>query len=224
MHFSILLGGELMRLKLSLKLEDNVIDIDYRRFLLSFIKLALSTYDKEYFNNLYEEGANKIKPFTFSAFLPNPTFSQDKISLAEKYMNITISFNDYATGVMFYNSFNQIKFKKFPLKDNNLTLVNISLLNEKEINDNTVKISFLSPLVVRDRNRETQKDMYYSFEQEKFNETLLINLREQLKYSDILENVLNDFSIKPILPKKVIVKFYEKNIECSIGTFELSRE
>lgn len=212
-----------MRFKLSLRLENNAIDVDYRKFLLSFIKLSLSNYDKDYFDSLYKEGTNTIKPFTFSVYLPSPTFFENTISLSENYINVTMSFNDYADGVMFYNSFNQMKFEKFPLKNNNLTLTNISLINEKEIKDNKIKVSFTSPLVVRDRDRETRKDMYYSFEQEKFNETLLINLREQLKITNIPENNLTDFTIKPILPKKIIVKFYEKKIECSVGTFELTR-
>lgn len=67
-----------------------------------------------------------------------------------------------------------------------------------------------------------KKDHYYSFSANQFLETVKINIREQLKITNLPEGIENTFEIKPIQAKKVIVKFYEKKIEGSIGTFEIS--
>ena len=80
-----------------------------------------------------------------------------------------------------------------------------------------------SPIIVRNHNRETQKDMYYSFEKaEEFNKYIKINIEEQMKEEGLDLNLLEGFEIKPIKTKKTVVKVYEYSIECSIGTFELT--
>ena len=94
------------------------------------------------------------------------------------------------------------------------------LIPEKEIKDNKIIIKFQSPLCAR--KREENKDYYYSFENEKFEEMLKINIKEQLKITNIPLETVDTFKIKPIKAKKIIIKFYEKYIECSTGTFELS--
>ena len=56
--------------------------------------------------------------------------------------------------------------------------VSLLELPEKEIKDNKIIIKFQSPLCAR--KREENKDYYYSFENEKFEETLKMNIKEQL--------------------------------------------
>ena len=61
----------------------------------------------------------------------------------------------------------------------------------------------------------------YSFENEKFEETLKMNIKEQLKITNIPVESVETLKITPIKAKKVIIKFYEKQIECSTGSFAL---
>lgn len=215
-----------MRFKLHFQLENETLDIDYRRIFLSFIKKALQESNKEFFEKFYAEGTNKMKPYTFSVFLGNPAFLEDRIELKEKSIDVLFSFLNYETTIPLYNAFNSMLFKKFSLKNNSMTLTNISMLPEKEIISEQITIKLLSPLVVRDHNRETKKDYYYSFRHTEFQEMLKINIREQLKALDfnkkIVGDLLNNFTIIPLTPKKVVVKFYEKQIESSLGVFELS--
>lgn len=210
-----------MRLKLYFQLENEKIDLDYRRIFLSYIKKSLQDYDESYFESLYRLGDNKIKPFTFSVFIPHPQFQPEDILIKEKYLEMTISFADNIMAAIFYNAFNHTRLKSFPLKENKMKLINISMLPEKRILGNSIVVKFLSPLVVRDRNQETRKDYYYSFEHEKFISMLKINIREQLKNSELEESLLDGFEVKAIQAKKTVVKFYEKQIEASLGTFEL---
>ena len=101
-----------------------------------------------------------------------------------------------------------------------MTLENITMANEKEITTEKISVKFQAPLCIR--LRENNKDYYYSYENEKFEETLKINIKEQLKITNMPTEIVDTFTIKPIKAKKVLIKFYEKCIECSTGTFELS--
>ena len=62
-------GGEYMRLKLFFKLENNIIDVQYRKGIISWIKHAIQEYDKNLFNQIYS--ANQKKTFTFAPILSN---------------------------------------------------------------------------------------------------------------------------------------------------------
>lgn len=132
-------------------------------------------------------------------------------------MNMTIE--NYETAITIYNAFNHQKNEKFSINQNSWTLQNIVLIPEKEIKDNKIVIKFQSPLCVR--QREENKDYYYSFENEKFEETLKMNIKEQLKITNIPLELVETLKVTPIKAKKVIIKFYEKQIECSTGIFEL---
>ena len=94
------------------------------------------------------------------------------------------------------------------------------MMMEKEITSEKITIKFQSPLCVRERN--DNKDYYYCYENDKFEEIIKINIKEQLKITDIKEEVINTFKITPVRPKKVVIKFYEKCLECSTGVFEIS--
>jgi len=130
-----------------------------------------------------------------------------------------MTIENYEKAITIYNAFNHQKNKKFSINQNSWTLQNIVLIPEKEIKDNKIVIKFQSPLCVR--QREENKDYYYSFENEKFEETLKMNIKEQLKITNIPLELVNTLKITPIKAKKVIIKFYEKQIECSTGIFEL---
>lgn len=209
-----------MRFRLNFNLENENFPVQYRKSILSFIKLSLSRYNEEYYKKLYNEKDNIIKQYTFAVFFNNPIFKEDEIIIKDKKFNINFSVSDYEIAVALYNAFNHQKRVKFSINNNSWTLENIVMLNEKKINTENLKIKFLSPLVVR--SRENQKDYYYSYESPEFEEIIKVNIKEQLKITDIPQNVVDTFGIKAINAKKVIIKFYEKKMECSLGTFEIS--
>ena len=57
-----------------------------------------------------------------------------------------------------------------------MTLKNITMIIEKEITTDKIIVKFQAPLCVR--SRENNKDYYYSYENEKFEEILKINIKE----------------------------------------------
>lgn len=208
-----------MRYKLYFELEKEEVPLDYHRCILSYIKLSLTEYDKKYFETLYKD--NNIKPFTFSVFFNGASFNKDIILVEEKKFELNISTSDYNLAVVLYNSFNNFVNKKFQLNNNHMILKKICLMPERKITTESIKIKFLSPLVVRDRDREARKDYYHSFSSDQFLEKLKININEQIKKCNFSSDILDDFNLIPILPKKTVVKFYEKQIECSLGIYML---
>lgn len=208
-----------MRMKLYFTLENEKMPIDYRRSIISFIKLSLSEYSENEFKKYYNEKDNIVKPYAFSIFFRQPQINGQEIILEDKRFEMNITMENYETAITIYNAFNHQKNKKFSINQNSWTLQNIVLIPEKEIKESKIIIKFQAPLCVR--KREENKDYYYSFEDEKFEETLKMNIKEQLKITSIPAELVDTLKIVPIKAKKVIIKFYEKQIECSTGIFEL---
>lgn len=208
-----------MRFKLQLELENEYLPIQYRKNILSFIKKSLSEYDIKYFNNIYHEKDNNIKPFTFAVFMEKPIFEKENIKIENKCFNIYMSFEDINMSLMFYNGLNNQLNKKFSIDKNSWCLKKITMIPEKNIINESITIKFMSPLVVR--SRENEKDYYYSSNDSQFERTLKINIKNQLQKSTIPPELVEDFKIEPINARKTVVKFYEKQIECSIGTYKL---
>ena len=211
-----------MRMKLYFTLENEKMPIDYRRSIISFIKLSLSEYSENEFKKYYNQKDNIIKPYAFSVFFRHLQINGQEIILEDKRFEMNMTIENYETAILIYNAFNHQRNKKFSINQNSWKLQNIVLIPEKEIKENKIIIKFQSPLCAR--KREENKDYYYSFENEKFEETLKINIKEQLKITNIPTELVDTLKITPIKAKKVIIKFYEKQIECSRGIFELEGE
>ncbi len=208
-----------MRLKLSFELENPKLDIQYRKSILSWIKHAIQEYDENLFQEMYH--ANQKKTFTFAPILSAPQFGKEEIIMKDNRFSVLFSAYNYSHALHLYNSFLGQKFKKFSLFQNSMTLMQLIMIPEKEIVTEKVTIKMESPLVVRNHNRETLKDMYYAYEREEFKKYLCINIEEQLQPENIDKHILNGFDIKPIQAKKIVIPVYEKMLECSIGTFQL---
>lgn len=208
-----------MRYKLFFELENKDISIQYRKSILSFFKKSLSEYDNEIYEKLYHAKDPIMKPYTFSVFFRESEFRENRIIVNSKQMELNISIADYEIAVILYNAFNHQRNKIFHLEHNSMTLKNIVLIQEKQINTEEITIKFMSPLIVR--QRENEKDYYFSVEGEKFLETLKINIKEQLKLTNYSMDIVDSIKLEKINGRKTVVKFYEKQMEGSIGTFKL---
>jgi len=212
-----------MRLKLDFELEKPELDIDYRRCLISFIKHSIQGYDQNLFEDLYEKGKTRKKTYTYSAILNHPKFEGGRIKLEGTGFYVIFSGYNYAYLLHLYNAFLNQKHEVFHLNQNSMKLTKVTVLREYNISRNSINIKMSSPICVRNHNRETKKDLYYSFENEKeFNKYIRINILEQMKEEGLDSSLIEGFSIEPINARKAVVKVYEYSIECSIGTFRLT--
>lgn len=209
-----------MRLKLSFDLENEHLPIQYRKCILSFIKLSLSEYDEKFFKKFYNQRDNIVKSYTFAVFFKSPEFREDEIIIKDKKIELNMSIAEYETSIILYNAFNHQKNEKFSINKNSMILKNIAMILEKQVDSDEIIVKFMSSLVVR--SRVDNKDYYYSFEDDNFLNILKINIKEQLSITNIDKEKVDSFKLEPINAKKVIVKFYEKKIETSVGSFKMS--
>lgn len=207
-----------MRFKMYFELENPKLNIQYRKNIISYIKHAMQDYDENLYQEMYS--GNSTKTFTWAPILSKPKFEQEIIQLQDNNFSILFSAYNYLYALHLYNAFFKQLFKKFSLNQNSMTLKNIVMIPEKRI-DNKIKVKMASPMICRNHNQETLKDMYYSFERPEFEKYIKINILEQMKQENLDSSLLGDFKITPINGKKTIIKLYEKKIEASIGTFEL---
>lgn len=208
-----------MRYRLFFELENKDISIQYRKSILSFFKKSLSEYDNEIYEKLYHAKDPIMKPYTFSVFFKDSEFKENRIIVNSKQMELNISIADYEIALILYNAFNHQRNKIFHLEHNSMTLKNIVLIQEKQINTEEITIKFMSPLIVR--QRENEKDYYFSVEGEEFLEILKVNIKEQLKLTNYSMDIVDSIKLEKVNGRKTVVRFYEKQMEGSIGTFKL---
>lgn len=208
-----------MRYRLFFELENKDISIQYRKSILSFFKKSLSEYDNEIYEKLYHAKDPIMKPYTFSVFFKDSEFKENRIIVNSKQMELNISIADYEIAIILYNAFNHQRNKIFHLEHNSMTLKNIVLIQEKQINTEEITIKFMSPLIVR--QRENEKDYYFSVEGEEFLEILKVNIKEQLKLTNYSMDIVDSIKLEKVNGRKTVVRFYEKQMEGSIGTFKL---
>lgn len=212
-----------MRLKIEVELINEQFPLDYRPVVISLFKHSLTVYDNgKYFAEYYEVG--KAKPFTFSVGIPNSTFTEERIIVPNRKINITFSTSDIGTGIIFFNGLSMQKNKLYPLAYENAMIVkNVLIEKEVVITTNTIDVIFKSPLCIREHYKEKNKDIYYSFEKEGFIATFNKVLEKQIANSSILAtSILDEFAIKPVNCKKTVVRHHSQFIEATIGIFNLT--
>lgn len=217
-----------MRIKIEMETEDENLPIDYRGKFLSYIKSAVADYSPELFELLYENGT-KPKKFCFSIyFVPEVQVGKDGIVLNSKRLVVWMTSTDNLMGIHLCNAFMPRRNKWLPLADynNRLCILSISKVQEKSITTNSIQFKILSPIVIRDHNREEDRDWYYTFEDENSEAIWKRNLQAELRNS-FGRNIDSDISalqFKPIKIKKTVVKNYGIYIPCTIGSFALEGE
>lgn len=170
-----------MRFNVELLLENEIIPKDKNRIILSLIKHNFSSYDKEYYSQLYEETPNKMKSFTFALYMGNCKFQREEIVIPEKKIILNFSTYDIKDGIMFYNSFLHNKGLEYPIRNNTIKINKINLNKEKAITENQAIFKTLSPISVRKHFGDNKKTWYHSLNDAKGQEVFIKNLKYQLK-------------------------------------------
>lgn len=205
-----------MIINLNLKLKHRTLSKDYRPAFVSLIKASLSQNYPETFKKFYESGA-KQKTFTFSIALPTPKFEDDKIILGNEQIRMSLSSYSEEDSLIIYNSLFRYSGKEHPLAfGNTMSITSISLDLTPVINDNSIVIKMLSPLVVRE-HKPDKHDRYYIFDDVEFVKCLRDIVSRQLGH-DVKVTLI------PLVPKKTVVLCFGTNIRSSLGTYRLEAE
>lgn len=213
-----------MRFALTFHLKTKEVPSDYRRKFISFLKKSFESYDKAIYNKYYKDRDNIEKPYTFSVYFGRAQFSKKKIILEKERINFTFSTFDTESGLYFYNAVLAMVGKKFFLaEDNFMILEEINLIKEKAIINEKAIFQTLSPILIREHSKETNKDWYYSIEEENSIQILKKNMSHQaIKYFGAsVENDVDKLQIIPIKMKKIVINHYEVFVTGNAGTFEV---
>lgn len=209
-----------MKIDLEFVLKNSIIPMEYHSVIISFFKKALEKSNPELYEDLYQEGSTKLKTFTFASYFDSPQFLKDQIILGNH--NFTIHITDYSVenGTRLLNAFKDMENIVFPLPNNEMKLTRIMAGTLKPLTENNIIIQMSSPLIIRNHDKETNKDIYYTYQDIEFKEILKQNLKsmiEKLGYSISVD----DFDIIPLKNKKTVVKLYHRTMDASLGVFQL---
>lgn len=212
-----------MRFTVELEMQKPQLPKDKNRIFISFLKNIFESYDKDEYARLYGINENKQKDYTFSVYLPGAKFEREVIYLSSNIIRFNFSSYEYASGIMFYNSILKAKAKKFPLSnDNELTVHNITLAKENVIRENNATFVTMSPIVIRDHNRTTNKDWFFSFNDPDYMEILKINLSNQAnEVFGFIKEDIEELEINILKNRDVKVKNYGIEVLANLATLEL---
>lgn len=213
-----------MRLELIFELEKPELPKDNKRLWISFLKQVLTKCHNGQFYEKYF-GDEPKKDYTFSVYLVSPNFVGEKILLGDCQMKMFFSSDDrHQTGLIFYQAFISAKQKRFPLPEGNgMRLKKINPLREHFIT--STKAIFRTVvgggLVVRDHNKETNRDKFLTFQDEGFEEQFGQVLALQAEKAGFGADVGKRIKFQPIQCKKVLVKQYGIFVDVTCGIFLL---
>jgi len=233
-----------MRVRILLKTDE--LPLLYRHRIMSMIKEALTRSDKNYKEFLYN--GKVAKPFTFSLMLPSTTQFvnkkitidrnceiEDKVALIDGHVSLFVSSSDYRFMISLFTGLKKMGTFNFSYNDCmlidgkhiNIEVKNISVLNEKTINNDFAIFKTMSPIALEAKDDEPITFSDDSFERE-LNETMDrilrsvrgFGLKRRLKFEHV------KMSTKVI--KHTLKDFREKTGKCIMyitgnsGTFKLS--
>lgn len=207
--------------KLIFELEQNWLPKETDRLIISFLKASAQAYSQEFYEKLYDKSKSVIKSYTYSYYLPGAKFHQEKVELKSDTFSLFFSDADPQELLSFFNSFQLMKRKKYPMNGNSMTLVSIHMQQLSEIKEKEIVIRMQSPLIVRKHCSEDNTDVYYTCEKEGFCKALKENVTIFLDRLG-MDTEAEDFSIQTIKGRKVVVPVFGRNTDASLGIFKLT--
>lgn len=213
-----------MRVELIFELQRAELPKDYRSIWISFLKNVLSDCNNGNFFNRYFSGTNQ-KDYTFSILLSKPQFVGEKVLLENQQVKMIFSADDKRkTGLIFFAAFIQAKEKRFPLPEGNtMVLKHVRQRNEQLITGSRVIFRTVTGggIVVREHDQETNRDKYYTCQDEGFQENLHRIMKIQAEKAGFSGELAERIVMMPIQCRKVLVKYYDTYVDVTVGSFVL---
>lgn len=216
--------------KLALSNEKLLVNLDYRRYFISFIKSVFGEVKK--YEELYSQ--KKVKPFVFASYLgknfkvlENEKQKELQVSLP---INIVFSTGDLETFSHFYNGLISLRTKNRGIKINGteIPISNIYLEPVKKISSDSIVFKTLGICVINDQVKyNSNLDSYFLVpnhtENKKFNRVL--SALTSKKYF-LITGVAKQFELNllPIETKSVYIKHYGGYLKGFRGKFRLEGE
>lgn len=183
-----------MRIQITFQVSE--LPVSYRFVILSYLKEALKQGDNLYFERLYEGSRGRMKPFSYSVFLKNFVFKEEKIELSE--MSITVSSPDNEFMLHLFNGVQALR--TYQAGDYTWERISIRMLKEWELTGETIYCRTLSPILIENKEGKPvhPHDDFYKDEFQYYARLRVKELIGRELYKPLL--------IEPINMRKVVVK------------------
>lgn len=214
-----------MRCSLEFEIKYNRLNSDYRKYFISWIKKMLTICNEgRYFKKYYKDTIQK--PYTFTVVFYKPKFSKDYVIFEDNRVKMYFSVADEnRAGLILCNGFLKMKGVTFKLPENNeMKLVSVRKLNEKLIMSDRAlfKTSPGSSIVVRDHNRESNRDKYFTVEDENYINELEKNIKIQCEKAGYTLEDIEKIKVNEVNGRKIVSKNYGVYIDSVSGVFDIS--
>lgn len=211
-----------MKFNLEFSLKENYLPLDHVRCFVSFLKKSIQSADEGLYRELYGTNTPKMKPYTFSLYLPNRKVESGCLILGGTKIRMTFSCSDLTVAIAFLNGFTAQKGEIFSLPDRNeMVLTRFTTEMHPVVAEDNLVIRFLSPLLVLQRESELRKNHYLTWKDENFAQQLKENLVTQLTEFSINPDYLNSFELVPIKPKQLGQRVFGQLVLGNSGVYQL---
>ena len=213
-----------MRFILNFELDIVRLPIEIRRTVISFFKKSLTeTHNSKYYPQFFT--GTQIKDYSFSVIFPLDKYFGEEIYLKRPEMKVVVSCSEKNNiGFLLVNVFLSQRNKKFPLpKDTHMILKDVRIIEEKVIREEEAvfQTTIGGGVVVREHNKEENKDIYYSVGNERFEEVLNWLMKERFKRLGYPEDIFKDFSCELLDGRKIVVKHFDLKFPVTTGKFKV---
>ena len=214
-----------MRTMLEFTVDKNEFPTDYRRAIVSWLKLLLSRVNQgKYFYKYYHDTVQK--PYTFSVIFTNPTFKKDVIHFEGNRIKVLFSMMDEKMMSYIMNmAFLQMKDVDFKLPmENSMKLIGVNRIKEALITEDRA-IFRTAPggvVLIREHDNETNKDKFYTIEDGNYKDKMSEYLKNQCLMAGFTNDEVSKVKVNNVEGKKVVVRNYNVFIDGVVGCFDIS--
>ena len=213
-----------MRFILNFELDTVIIPVEIRRSIISFFKKSLTeVHNSKYYPEFFT--GTQIKDYSFSVIFPLDKYFGEEIYLKRPEMKVVVSCSEKNNiGFLLVNVFLSQRNKKFPLpKGTHMILKDVRIIEEKTIigEESIFQTTIGGGVVVREHKKEENKDIYYSVDNEKFEEILNWLMKERFKRLGYPEDIFKDFSCELLEGRKIVVKHFDLKFPVTTGRFKV---
>lgn len=214
-----------MRNILEFVVDKNEMPTDYRRIIVSWLKLLLTRVNEgKYFDKYYHDTVQK--PYTFCVIFNNPTFKKDVIHFEGNRIKVLFSIMDEKMMSYIMNmAFLQMRNVDFRLPmGNSMKLIGVNRIKEPLITGDRAifKTAPGAAVLIREHDKETNKDKFYTIEDNNYKDKMNEYLRNQCLMAGFTNDEASKVKVNNIEGKKVVIKNYNVFIDGVVGCFDIS--
>ncbi|MBF4694002.1 CRISPR-associated endoribonuclease Cas6 [Fusibacter ferrireducens] len=213
-----------MRFAVEINLKNPYFPKDKNRVILSLLKQFYQDLDVSYYNDIFVNKKTQPKQYTFSLYFGKCKFESETIYVPDQKVMLNFSTIDPKDGIMFYNAFISNKGKSILIKENEMQIQSIRLIQEKTITSEDVVFKTMSPIVVREHEGDNKKTWYHSLGTIQGRKQFEQNLRVQLieYFGESIQYELETIQFEYSEAFKVVkVRNYGIEVDSNIGIIKM---